>query len=117
MKRPRFSLRTLGIVVTLVCAYLATWQATKKYGIANVIKTFDISEDVLFTPVPFIIHERSLTSVSAGDSSPYGKIVWRDGWKHRTFLWCGFIYQIPYEYDELDDAGGNGLRTDNNLLR
>ena len=31
--RPRFSLRTLAIVVTLVCAYFGAWEATKKYGI------------------------------------------------------------------------------------
>ena len=30
--RPRFTVRTLAIVVTLVCAYFATWEATKRYG-------------------------------------------------------------------------------------
>ena len=29
---PRFSLRTLAIVVTLVCAYFGAWEATKRYG-------------------------------------------------------------------------------------
>ena len=31
--RPRFSIRTLAIFVTLVCAYFAAWEATKKYGL------------------------------------------------------------------------------------
>lgn len=30
---PRFSLRTLAIVVSLICAYLASWEATKTWGI------------------------------------------------------------------------------------
>lgn len=28
--RPRFSVRTLAVVVTLVCAYFGAWEATKK---------------------------------------------------------------------------------------
>ena len=31
--RPRFSLRTLFVFVTLVCAYFGAWEATKKYGV------------------------------------------------------------------------------------
>jgi hypothetical protein len=30
MLRPRFSLRTLAILVTLVCAYFGAWEATKR---------------------------------------------------------------------------------------
>lgn len=33
MIRPRFSIRTLAIVVTLVCAYFGAWEATKRYGV------------------------------------------------------------------------------------
>jgi hypothetical protein len=29
--RPRFSVRTLTIFVTLVCAYFGAWEATKRY--------------------------------------------------------------------------------------
>ena len=31
--RPRFTVRTLAIFVTLVCAYFGAWEATKRYGI------------------------------------------------------------------------------------
>jgi hypothetical protein len=31
--RPRFSIRTLAIFVTVVCAYFGAWEATKRYGI------------------------------------------------------------------------------------
>jgi hypothetical protein len=30
--RPRFNLRTLAVVVTLICAYFAAWEATKNYA-------------------------------------------------------------------------------------
>jgi hypothetical protein len=33
--RLRFSVRTLAIVVTLACAYLAAWKATMKYGLST----------------------------------------------------------------------------------
>ena len=34
--RPRFSLRTLAILVTLACAYFGAWEATKQYGVPAV---------------------------------------------------------------------------------
>jgi hypothetical protein len=33
---PRFTIRTLAIFVTLVCAYLGTWDATKRFGMRTV---------------------------------------------------------------------------------
>ena len=35
--RPRFSVRTLVIVVTLVCCYLGLWEATKRQGRSDVL--------------------------------------------------------------------------------
>jgi hypothetical protein len=31
--RPRFTVRTLAIFVTLLCAYFGVWEATKRYGV------------------------------------------------------------------------------------
>jgi hypothetical protein len=31
--RPRFTIRTLAIFVTLVCAYFGAWEATKRYAV------------------------------------------------------------------------------------
>jgi hypothetical protein len=33
--RPRFTLRTLAIVTTMVCAFFGAWEATKRYGVRN----------------------------------------------------------------------------------
>src|ERR1044072_1777315 len=52
-RRPRYSLCTFLIFLTLVCAYLAAWQATKSYVATQ-------PEKVLYefsTPLPFIICE------------------------------------------------------------
>jgi hypothetical protein len=39
--RPRFTVRTLTIFVTLICAYFGAWEATKRYG---VVKTPGVSK-------------------------------------------------------------------------
>jgi hypothetical protein len=36
--RPRFSVRTLVVVVTLVCCYAACWGPTKRQGVEDVMK-------------------------------------------------------------------------------
>jgi hypothetical protein len=33
--RPRFSVRTLAIFVTLVCCYFGAWEVTKRYGLRS----------------------------------------------------------------------------------
>ena len=45
--RPLFSVRTLTLVVTLVCAYFGAWEATKRYGIEQ--HSYDSS------PAPFLV--------------------------------------------------------------
>lgn len=44
--RPRFSVRALAIVVTMICVYFGAWEATKKYGV--VTKT-------QFAPAPLVV--------------------------------------------------------------
>ena len=34
----RFSVRTLAIVVTIFCLYLAAWEATKRYGMRTIVR-------------------------------------------------------------------------------
>ena len=46
--RPRFSIRTLVIVVTLVCAYFGLWEATKRWGCPSV-------SDWASSPAPLIV--------------------------------------------------------------
>ena len=64
--RPRFSLRTLAIFMTLVCAYFGAWEATKRYGIPlkPLSDTFAGSSQLELSsessPFPFIIRHDNL---------------------------------------------------------
>ena len=59
--RPRFSVRMLLIVVTLVCAYLACWKATIRCGIADVMTVYEGNNSYNYwrhrsrSPLPFVI--------------------------------------------------------------
>ena len=51
--RFRFSVRTLAIFVTLVCAYFGAWEATKRYGVPP--KSELRFGGVASSPAPFLI--------------------------------------------------------------
>lgn len=52
--RPRFSVRTLVILVTVVCAYFGAWEATKRYGVHSYRTPW--SEFLReYSPMPFIV--------------------------------------------------------------
>jgi hypothetical protein len=78
-RRFRFSVRTLAILVTLVCAYFGAWEATKKWGVNNwvvrdnhrpVTKVWPKNEYVMVgestvfvsSPMPFVVSEDQLGS-------------------------------------------------------
>ena len=42
--RPRFSLRTLVVLVTLVCCYAACWGPTKGRGVVGVVNYLQVHE-------------------------------------------------------------------------
>ena len=59
--RPRFSLRTLFIFVTLVCFYFGAWEVTKTFGVPAVSKFAKNDEPLYFcvddakSPLPFCV--------------------------------------------------------------
>src|SRR5688572_5312529 len=83
--RPRFSIRTLAIVVTLVCAYFGAWEATKRHGIS------DMGADPLGeveSPMPFIVRQDEIIST---DSVKYAT-------PRRYYFWFfGAKIKLPYE--------------------
>src|SRR5688572_21586126 len=52
--RPRFTVRTLAIFVTLVCAYFGALEATKRYGVPMVIQQEPEAKEVLASG-PFVV--------------------------------------------------------------
>jgi hypothetical protein len=96
--RPRFTVRTLAIFVTLVCAYFAAWDATKRYGIQDYSQV-DRFDPLIYdeSPMPFVIsqYERS---------GPKSWEEWRSGirssTKRRYYLWVfGLRFKLPFETD------------------
>ena len=83
--RPRWSIRILLIVITLICAYLACWGPTKRQGVADVKEHFSYPTFHLF-PSP------ELPLVVSTDDY-YG----RPPTRHYYFWFFGYVAKLPYE--------------------
>lgn len=90
---PRFSVRTLVIVVTLVCLYAACWGPTKKWGEDDVKQRLNerVSEFRFARPgqaiAPFIV----TTDESHGSSQ-------QPAVSHCYYFWFfGYVAKMPYE--------------------
>ncbi len=109
--RPRFSVRTLVIVVTLVCCYAACWGPTKRQGFEDVVNHVRSSIDLKKRfktaalpssnlPLVVWIYEAEADGPmieSAADMSTY----------HRCYLWLfGYVIKLPFERDVNIDANG-----------
>jgi hypothetical protein len=57
--RPTFSIRTLVVMVTLVCAYFGCWAATKKWGVDYLRRKgfHNAGVPTSDAPMPFVIWE------------------------------------------------------------
>jgi hypothetical protein len=86
--RPRFSVRTLAIVVTLVCCYAACWGPTKRWGVREACE-FEYREHAGWycRPVaPFLVR---LTEIPHNNLEPP---------KNCYYFWFfGYVAKLPYE--------------------
>ena len=93
--RPRFSIRTLVVFVTLACCYLGAWEATKTWGIPAIpVSAYQASQ--LTSPCPFVIvnPEDSFNNIAKllGDSSDVA------GEDRGVYFWFfGYVAKLPYE--------------------
>lgn len=77
---PRFSLRTLAIVVTLICTYFGAWEATRKYAVVPLLpKPGEYGGPEYSSPFPFVIRE---TTTAYGINHKYRLWV---PWKGTSF--------------------------------
>lgn len=99
MIRPRFSVRMLAIVVTLVCAYFGAWEATKRYGLSSRITVVGWSRDandkpyviVERSPLPFVMScDELATGITQSDRSLFGP-------RHYYFWLFGPKIKLPLE--------------------
>jgi hypothetical protein len=113
--RPRFSVRTLAIFVTLVCAYFGAWEATKRYGVFDLLNPtmpdsgyFEMY-DVPFharVPVPFLIASDQVKGHRSSSGTPGTRIELADDFidgsfiKRTYYLWLvGPRIKLPIETD------------------
>jgi hypothetical protein len=96
--RPRFSVRTLVIVVTLVCCYAACWGPTKTRGLE------DVREYVLQRS------SRSHFGEAFYTSAKVPLVVGITSTRTRYYFWFfGYVAKLPYEREL---PSGNPQRID-----
>lgn len=92
---PRFSLRTLAIVVTLACLYVRAWEATKTYGvpIAALRDPFSSVQDAR-SPMPCIVSQDKLEYLGVRSGLSVRRLI-----KRRTYyVWfIGLKCKLPFD--------------------
>jgi len=94
--RPRFSIRSLVVVVTLAATYFACWDATKRYGVDQVEDHCSAIGDTAIidqakivvdggSPIPLVVQFETFSS--------------RDSYCHYYFWFFGYVAKLPYDRD------------------
>ena len=113
--RPRFSVRTLVILVTLVCCYAACWGPTRTQGVTDVRTHIygppfppDVHTNIDGFPLPSPLYFNR----PYGTGTPHVPLV--IGWEERGratrswgskghrqyyFWFFGYVVKLPYERD------------------
>jgi hypothetical protein len=88
--RPRFSVRTLAIIVTLVCCYVACWGPTTRNGPRDIIVRQQLARDNII-----IASARPVAPLLVG-AIRYDLEV-DAGAKCYYFWFFGYVAKLPYE--------------------
>ncbi|MDP6557451.1 MAG: hypothetical protein QGF59_10725 [Pirellulaceae bacterium] len=112
--RPKFSVRTLVVLVTLICAYLACWAATRTRGVDDVSMHVNLEDLANFgTPeegpldavrraevwmvtakVPFLVGAIEWDSMYSG-----GRYLMATSGRRVYYLWFfGYVAKLPYSH-------------------
>lgn len=87
-RRPRFSLRTLVIAMTIACFYFGCWPVTATTGVRDVEKQLNRGKWPVVSAIPkapFLLSFHRITVLSPPNQAPqtveeYGYYVWFFGW-------------------------------------
>jgi hypothetical protein len=106
--RPRFSLRTLVVILTFICIYFGSWQTTTRFGVPQPTSGTPVSSQgdtkIVFadSPAPLLIRQdeviippiniQTLVLGGHGGGPPPHNL------KRRYYLWLGVLtIKLPYE--------------------
>ena len=109
--RPKFSIRTLVVVVTLVCVWLACWLPTARNGESDVVEYLQVSTGSYYSTdyrelLPLSMEFGTRTIENTAAVFPFVVLVdeWRPtsedqfGTQRRYYFWFfGFVAKLPYE--------------------
>jgi hypothetical protein len=97
LKHPHFSLRTIAILVTLLCAYYGAWEATKKHGVPTMVTPENLEIGfIVWSPGPCLI------CVDAVEGDPVPNFPWASVMIVRNpryyYLWVfGPQFKLPFQ--------------------
>lgn len=91
---PKFSVRTLVIVVTLVCSYAACWGPTERQGVADV--TDQIEGEFYYIPLN-IAGRQDMRARSSVIVPFVVQHEYPNGTRHYYFWFFEYIAKLPYE--------------------
>jgi len=90
--RPRFSLRTLVILVTLVCCYAACWGPTKRQGVVDVLRHVRDLYALGHPRDDLVIDFHRRTSATM----PFVVGIELGSERHYYFWFFGYVAELPY---------------------
>jgi len=112
--RPRFSVRTLVILVTLVCCYAACWGPTKTRGVKDVVEQVNGPQYDANSPVDdeTLLGASIVRPVGLNTSTTIPLVVgidenYRGGVSRHYYFWFfGYVAKLPFERELLPQAPG-----------
>lgn len=102
--RPRFSVRALLILVTLVCCYVACWGPTRRQGFKDVVdhvrSSIDLDKRFKTAGMPSSNLPLVVWISEAESAGPEVLKVSDVRGYHRCYLWLfGYVVKLPVERD------------------
>ena len=91
--RPRFSVRTMVIIVTLLCTYLGCWRATQSIGTRDVKLLLGRQVGKTESAVPFTVSIHELVHFD----SDARRLMGIERTRHYYFWFFGYVAKLPYE--------------------
>lgn len=98
--RPRFTVRTLVVVMTLVCCYMACWMVTERQGVSDVyhFTASKLEDQGHKTALDWQDFMPEFLNASANTPFLVGLDTLTSPTTHRYYFWFfGYVAELPFE--------------------